>query len=144
MRHSHAEKKFKCHYENCEKKYYYEYKLKEHIAIAHTREYLYVCRVPGCGKQFRIHHCRNIHEKRMHKEEYARVLRENKTSCWRENIPFTAISNQDSQASDSNEMQAANSANLSHTTAVKNDNQMETQMAVRELQNYGNVMYEQL
>jgi hypothetical protein len=145
MRNVHYEKKFKCPYDGCDKGFSKKHKFEEHIAIRHTREFLFNCRVPGCGLQFRIQNGRNMHERRMHKEEYARALQENKINYWAEKVPWKPKST-DSQASDSNEvMQVADSANLiQNATVVTENDQMETQMAVEDLQIYGNVVYEEL
>lgn len=49
--HSDERNRHKCHL--CEKAFYRENKLREHIAVRHTREFIFRCRVPGCGKEFR-------------------------------------------------------------------------------------------
>lgn len=45
-----------------------EVKLKEHIAVNHTRECPWSCRV--CGREFRAESNWRTHEKKQHPEEY--------------------------------------------------------------------------
>jgi transcription elongation factor Elf1 len=71
--HSEKPKNFKCHL--CEKAFYRDVKLYEHIAAAHTREFLYKCRVPGCTKKFRSEGNWKMHEKRAHPEEYEKIFK---------------------------------------------------------------------
>ncbi|KAG5667065.1 hypothetical protein PVAND_015065 [Polypedilum vanderplanki] len=58
----------------CDKKFYKEQKLKEHVAVKHTREFLFKCRVPTCGKEFRAEANWKMHEKRQHPEEYLKFF----------------------------------------------------------------------
>lgn len=71
--HSDKPKNFKCNI--CEKSFLRQLKLNEHVAAAHTREFLYTCRVPGCGKQFRAEGNWRMHEKRAHPEEYEKIFK---------------------------------------------------------------------
>jgi uncharacterized C2H2 Zn-finger protein len=65
-------KNFKCEY--CDKAFYKETKLNEHVAVRHTREFLFKCRVPGCGREFRAEGNWKMHERKAHPEEYEKVF----------------------------------------------------------------------
>jgi uncharacterized C2H2 Zn-finger protein len=73
MKFAHGEKKFKC--ETCGKAFARNLKLTEHIAVAHTREILFRCRVPGCEKGFRAEAGWKTHEKKVHPEEYEKIFK---------------------------------------------------------------------
>ncbi|CAG9810177.1 unnamed protein product [Chironomus riparius] len=65
-------KNFKCNY--CDKAFYKETKLNEHVAVRHTREFLFKCRVPGCGREFRAEGNWKMHERKAHPDEYEKTL----------------------------------------------------------------------
>lgn len=68
--HNKGVKKWKCNY--CDKGYYTQTKLKEHVAVVHTREYPWACRV--CGRQYRAEANWRMHEKKSHPEESAKLF----------------------------------------------------------------------
>ena len=65
------EKKHEC--TTCGKKFFKAVKLKEHVAVVHTREFPWSCRV--CSRQFRAEANWKKHEKREHPEEYERLFK---------------------------------------------------------------------
>lgn len=67
VREVHVER-FKCHL--CDKGFYRKMKFKEHMANVHTKEFLFKCKVVGCGKEFRSRSNYRVHEKRAHPGEY--------------------------------------------------------------------------
>lgn len=70
--HSEGSQRYKCHL--CDKGFYREMKLKEHIAVIHTREFLFKCRIPGCDRGFRSKSNWKLHERRAHPKEYENLL----------------------------------------------------------------------
>lgn len=69
--HNDDAKKFSCSY--CDKKFAMGGKLTEHVAVVHTREYPWACRV--CGRQFRAAANWRMHEKKSHPEEYQQFFK---------------------------------------------------------------------
>lgn len=69
----HSEPRFKC--TQCDKAFSRHQKLIEHVAVAHTREFLYQCRVPECAKQFRAQASWKTHEKKNHPLEYEKIFK---------------------------------------------------------------------
>lgn len=65
-------KNHKCDY--CGKAFYKETKLNEHVAVRHTREFLFKCRIPECGREFRAEGNWKMHERKSHPEEYEKFL----------------------------------------------------------------------
>ena len=55
------EKKFKCNYENCNAAYIHQDNLKQHIAIEHTKQFLYHCK--KCQKGFTLSPLATAHRK---------------------------------------------------------------------------------
>jgi uncharacterized C2H2 Zn-finger protein len=68
-----GEPKFTC--DLCGKSVRFEKKLREHIAVVHTREMLFKCRVTECGKGFRAEGNWKQHEKKAHPEEYEKFFK---------------------------------------------------------------------
>jgi transcription elongation factor Elf1 len=75
MRQVHGKGKKKLNCEYCGKVFVHPTKLKEHVAVIHTREYPWACRV--CGRQYRAAANWRMHEKKSHPEEYAKLLKPN-------------------------------------------------------------------